>query len=277
MAELEAAQRELSLEGFKMEKQGLSDSIIRLKEQILENNRTIADQEEKINSIPPDYLEQVAAKRKALDEAFEKDKRIKEDELEALKAEVELKKQEADSEIAAIALSLEKARSAQKAIIEENKRREEMAQHRDFYRIQLSDSDKKEIAQLREVEQSLRDPEPLRKVIWSYYYQNAAKDMINRVLGKEPKTGIYKITNIDSGRCYVGQSAEISTRWLSHIKRGLGAEKATKNKLYPEMLKLGPENFTFEIIEECSRADLDAREDYWQEHFGAMEFGYSIK
>jgi hypothetical protein len=29
------------------------------------------------------------------------------------------------------------------------------------------------------------------------------------------------------------------------------------------MAAAGPENFTFEIIEVCDRAALDAREDYW--------------
>jgi len=29
------------------------------------------------------------------------------------------------------------------------------------------------------------------------------------------------------------------------------------------MFELGPENFTFELIEECERTRLDEREDYW--------------
>jgi len=43
------------------------------------------------------------------------------------------------------------------------------------------------------------------------------------------------------------------------------------------MKKFGPENFTFEIIEKCSRDKLNEREDYWQEFYKAKEFGYSIK
>jgi len=43
------------------------------------------------------------------------------------------------------------------------------------------------------------------------------------------------------------------------------------------MFELGPENFTFEVIEECERTRLDEREDYWQDYFKAKEFGYSIK
>jgi hypothetical protein len=43
------------------------------------------------------------------------------------------------------------------------------------------------------------------------------------------------------------------------------------------MLSFGVENFTFEIIEECSRDSLNDREDYWQDYFHAKDFGYSIK
>ena len=77
--------------------------------------------------------------------------------------------------------------------------------------------------------------------------------------------------------CYVGQAANIAERWRQHIKRGIGAEEPTRNKLYPAMLASGVENFTFEIIEECDRELLNSREDYWQEYFKAKEYGYSIK
>lgn len=43
------------------------------------------------------------------------------------------------------------------------------------------------------------------------------------------------------------------------------------------MAEIGVENFSFEIIEECSRDQLNIREDYWQDFFKAKEFGYSIK
>ena len=77
--------------------------------------------------------------------------------------------------------------------------------------------------------------------------------------------------------CYVGQAANLAERWKQHIKRGLGADPITKNKLYPAMKAIGVENFSFEVIEECERSKLDEREDYWQYFFKAKEFGYSIK
>lgn len=170
---------------------------------------------------------------------------------------------------------IKELRAKANAAVEANKRKEEMEQKQMFYRIQLGEEDLKEIKLLREIQ--LRDPEPLNKIIWKYYYEKPTTDMIGRVIGKGTHIGIYKITNILNGKCYIGQSVDISSRFKQHIKRALGAEPITKNKLYPIMNQVGPENFTFEIIEECSKEKLDEREKYWQEYFQANTFGYSIK
>jgi hypothetical protein len=161
--------------------------------------------------------------------------------------------------------------------VEAAKRAEEMRTAADFYRLQLSDIDRQEIDMLRNVAPYLRDKEPLNKVIWKCYYEKPTSDLIGRVVGSGVRTGIYKITNLQNQMCYVGQAANIADRWKQHIKRGVGADAPTRNKLYPAMVALGPENFSFEIIEECDRSLLDEREDYWQDYFKAKEFGYSIK
>ena len=103
------------------------------------------------------------------------------------------------------------------------------------------------------------------------------RNLIGRVMGSGIHCGIYKITNLQNNMCYVGQSTNIAERWKQHIKRGLGADTPTRNKLYPIMQTVGVENFSFEIIEECTKSQLNDREDYWQDFFKAKEFGYSIK
>lgn len=163
------------------------------------------------------------------------------------------------------------------AAVEANKRHLEEKTQQDFYRLQLPTSDINEIKKLREVVPYLRDKEALNKVIYKVYYEKPYTDLIGRVIGNRVKTGIYKLTNIENGMCYVGQAVDIADRWKTHIKRGLGAEPGGRNKLYPIMYEIGPENFTFEVIEECPRDQLNAREDYWQDYFKAKEFGYSIK
>ena len=157
------------------------------------------------------------------------------------------------------------------------KRAEEIKEEANFYKIQLSDLDIEEIQMLRNITPYLRDKEPLNKVIWKTYYEKPTTDLIGRVIGLGVHSGIYKITNLDNNKCYVGQAVNLADRWKQHIKRGLGAETPTKNKLYPAMIASGVENFSFEVIEECPRDKLDDREDYWQEYFKAKEFGYSIK
>lgn len=163
------------------------------------------------------------------------------------------------------------------AAIEALKRAELDRTAKDFYRLQVSDIDIEEIEKIRSIAPYLRDQEPLNKVIWKVYYEKPYTDLVGRVVGNKTKTGIYKITNIENGMCYVGQAIDIAARWKQHIRRGVGAEQPTRNKLYPAMLSIGVENFTFEIIEECPATKLNDREDYWQDFFKAKEFGYSIK
>lgn len=163
------------------------------------------------------------------------------------------------------------------AAVEANKRAEEMRAKQDFYRLQLSAEDIQEIKKLKEVLPSLRQKEPLNKVIYKVYYEKPYTDLVGRVVGAGIHTGIYKITNIANGMCYVGQATDIADRWKQHVRRGVGADAPGRNKLYPAMLSFGVENFTFEIVEECSAIQLNEREQYWQEYFKAKEFGYSIR
>lgn len=165
-------------------------------------------------------------------------------------------------------------RSKLTAAVEDNKR-DNIKDN--YYRINLSKEDLKEIEKLREIIPSFKDPIALRKVIWKVYYENPTTSLIGRVVGKEIVCGIYKITNLCNGMTYVGQSVDIADRWRQHIKRGLGADPPTKNKLYPAMLEDGVENFSFEVIEKCPKESLNEREKFWQDYFHSQDYGYSIR
>jgi group I intron endonuclease len=123
----------------------------------------------------------------------------------------------------------------------------------------------------------LRDKEALNKVLWKIYYEKPYTDLVGRVIGNKTKCGIYKITNLENQMCYIGQSVDLASRWKQHLKRGIGAEIPTKNKLYPAMLATGVENFSFEVIEECPASELNEKEKFWQNHFNAMTYGYSMR
>lgn len=180
-------------------------------------------------------------------------------------------------ELEEVLLKLEEAHAKADAAVKVNKRAEMERQQKDFYRIQLSPEDLEEIKRLREVEQYLRNKEPLNKVIYKCYYEKPLTSMIGRVLGNRKIMGIYKITNLDNGMCYVGQSVDVADRWRQHVKRGVGAEPVTQNKLYPAMKSIGVENFMFELIEECKGNELTPREKYWTDFYQAQTYGYTVK
>ena len=114
----------------------------------------------------------------------------------------------AEAKYQELADNLEKMARQVDAAIEAKKRDEERETQSNFYRVIIPDADLSEIAKLREVEPYLRDKEALNKVIWKVYYEKPTNEMIGRVIGAAEKTGIYKITEIASGKCYVGQAVK---------------------------------------------------------------------
>lgn len=220
------------------------------------------------------YAERISKKYQDLEETYKDEYRI------VLQECAQQFDQSIDERRKTLEELLNKIYEAQKTVnsaIEANKRSIQIQEQEQFYKLNLSTEDLEEIKKLREVIPYLRDATPLNKVIWKCYYEKPYGDLIGRVIGQGRKTGIYKITNLTNGMCYVGQAVDIAERWRQHIKRGIGAEAPTKNKLYPAMEKYGVENFTFEVIEECLPNELNQKEDYWQDYFHAKDFGYSIK
>ena len=69
-------------------------------------------------------------------------------------------------------------KAAVDAAVEVNKRAAAEKDKADFYRIVLSEEDKKEIKELQELLSHFRNPEPLNKVIWKTYYEKPYTDLI---------------------------------------------------------------------------------------------------
>lgn len=77
------------------------------------------------------------------------------------------------------------------------------------------------------------------------------------------KSGIYKITNKNNGRYYIGSSVNINNRWNEH-KRTLKQNKHDNDFLQKSWNKHGEESFLFEIIEYVLDLDkLLEREQYY--------------
>ncbi len=71
----------------------------------------------------------------------------------------------------------------------------------------------------------------------------------------DKKSGyIYKIENKMNGKCYIGQSISPKVRWSRHK---YNCKNNVSTYLYEDMRKDGVENYTFEIIYECDKNDMD--------------------
>lgn len=217
----------------------------------------------------------MAERKEWLDERQEEYLRMQTDFVEQFRAENKKKMDAAQS----LTDTLDQLRSAASAATEVAKRHAEKENFNQFHSLQLGPNALNDIRRLEEIVPTLSTEagEAIAKVIWKVYYEKPYTDLVGRVIGSGRHTGIYRITNSNTQMCYVGQAVDIADRWRQHIKRALGAEPRTQNKLYPAMYQEGLEHFTFEVIEECEANKLNQREDYWQDFYKAKEYGYSIK
>lgn len=145
-----------------------------------------------------------------------------------------------------------------------------------FYCIKISEKQIDDIINLQEWKKELNDPSIVSKIIWSAFVMKPTTDLCNRVLGSGSICGIYKITNKQTGDIYIGQSVNIADRWKQHIKCGLGIDASATNKLYNNMQKYGVWNFTFEILQKCTRDKLNEKERFWIQMYQSNKVGLNV-
>lgn len=82
---------------------------------------------------------------------------------------------------------------------------------------------------------------------------------------------IYKHTNNINGKCYVGQTTykNPNDRWRN------GKGYGTQTKFYNAIKKYGWDNFTHEILCECSEEEADELERYYIALFNCIDHGYN--
>ena len=189
-----------------------------------------------------------------LQQAFVKEKRFYEEDLEVIRQE------------------LEKLRATRAAALEAQLRELEVQDKAAFYTLQLSEADKHDVAYLQSIEYNLREARPLRMLIWSTFYREQLNSLAARV-GAVGACGIYKITHIQSGISYIGQARDIKERWVTHVKCSLGIDTPATSKLYTFTRQEGIDNFTFEVLEKCSQEELNEKEKFYIDLYQTYDFG----
>lgn len=182
-----------------------------------------------------------------------------------------------EMEYADLVLLLTELREKHNAALEVFKKAEEDAAARNFYRIILTDFDKDDIIELKSIEPKIHNREILAKLIWEVYYSKPYTELSKRVIGNEKVCGIYKITNIENNKSYIGKSTDIANRWKEHIKSSLGIGTIAKSNFHKVLRDEGIDAFTWEIIDVCTKDTYTAREHYWIDFFQTQSYGYNEK
>ena len=221
----------------------------------LENKKRIKEQEileseEWLNKALEKHQEEVLNNMEILDSKYKKEKDKIEEDLEQLKA-------------------------TRAAIIQANIKEKEIEENSTFYCLTISEIDKADIKMLENIKPQLNKPRVLSMLIWSTFFQKPMATLCNNIIGTSTVTGIYKITNQVTKECYIGQSVDISKRWKDHAKCGLGIDTPAGNKLYKAMQTYGIWNFSWEVLEQCSKDLLDEKEKYYIDLYDSYNFGYN--
>ena len=180
------------------------------------------------------------------------------------------------AETSEIQRELDKIKATRTAAIEAQIREKKIKEQQSFYCLKISDADIADIQKLENIKKTLNKPRVLSMLIWQTWFQKPLKALSANILGTSTVTGIYKITNIITGECYIGQAADIASRWSEHAKCGLGIDTPAGNKLYKAMQEYGLQSFSWELLEKCDRAELNEKERYYISLYDSVNYGYNI-
>ena len=255
-AELENTVKQLNLDNNKLkyENQQLDDAIHKKRDNLSET----IEQNKQISELAfNDYIDNLDNRYNQVEKEFDY-------KIDSLR-----------EQLSDVTMELDKMKKTRAAAHEALLKEQEVKDNKDNYRLLPSQADLADARRLELVKRELNKPRILSMLVWQTYWQPIAKKQFPLILQDKTKCGIYKITNLITDECYIGQSNDIYRRWSDHCKCGLGIDTPVGNKLYKAIQEYGLENFTFELLVECSQDELNEKEKYFIELYQADTFGYN--
>ena len=255
-AELENTVKQLNLDNNKLkyENQQLDDAIHKKRDNLSET----IEQNKQISELAfNDYIDNLDNRYNQVEKEFDY-------KIDSLR-----------EQLSDVTLELDKMKKTRAAAHEALLKEQEVKDNKDNYRLLPSQADLNDARRLEVVKRELNKPRILSMLIWQTYWQPIAKKQFPQILQDKTKCGIYKITNIITDECYIGQSVDIYKRWNDHCKCGLGIDTPPGNKLYKSIQEYGLENFTFELLTTCNQTELNEKERYFIELYQADTFGFN--
>ena len=277
----------------------------KLQEIIDNQNKTIEENKDKIIQLKEQYQKELNKKTDDLNQYFENQKQLRQADLDLAFEQQEktrqenlnLKVHELNKKVQAelfnkqteVAKEIKYLEQAQRDIVTETQYQQERfealleplkkyemeQQDRLFYTIIVPDEYKEDINFLiTTVSQKVQHPDIINKLVWAEYVRPYIEQTFKRV-GIEDKAGIYKITNIDNGKSYIGKSTNIKKRLTDHFKSSIGIKTIADQAVHHEIWKNGFWNWMIEPVIYCDKEQLNDLEKYYIDFFKTNTFGYN--
>ena len=236
------------------------------------------------------FAAQKETRQKELDEQFEKLQKEYQQQIELKKEQAEKSNEEYINDIRKSTEifkeqneriqqetyeATEFCRNKFEALLEPLKQYEKDKLEKLYYTIQIPEEYRDDINfLLTTVNQKVRHPDVISKLVWTEYVRPYILETFKRV-GIEDKPGIYKITNINTGKPYIGKSTNIKNRLADHFKSAVGIQSIADQAIHHALLDEGLWNWSLEYIIYCDKEKLNELEKYYIDFFKTQEFGYN--
>lgn len=207
----------------------------------------------------------------------EKVKYYTENAVAEMTAILEKEQRERNKVLLEIQQELEKHQAMRAAVNEGIMRERKLQEQSKFYTINLSEQEIADILLIKELAPRFNNRELLNKIIYESYIKRPLQEMTKRVLEGRSPSGIYKITRKSTGEIYIGRATAVDKRWAEHVKMAFSIGSIAHSTLHTLMEKEGVWNFTFELLEEVPKDQLNEREKYYIDFYDSKKYGLNQK
>jgi len=251
---------------------------------ILDNN--IKEKKEQLNDIQNNISKTIDNQKELSQKAFENycevlDNQYKEYEKEYAACKETLENSYSDMQLELmrerdeVQKELDKIKATRAAAIQAQTREKEIEEKLSFYCLNIAETELRDIAVLESIKPKLVNPRILSMLIWQTYWQKPLNRLIADVVGTGVTSGIYKITNVKTKECYIGQAVNISDRFKQHCKAACGIDTPAGNKLYKAMQEYGIQISSWDVLEPVPAIQLNEKEAYYINLYDSKNYGYN--
>jgi hypothetical protein len=166
-----------------------------------------------------------------------------------------------DSEVKSLLMQFEKGYPSFSGFLTLIQKNYDTLEFRRFLESQLRETRAKKAVNLRKQ----YDPEILQKridldEISLRHFNSVDTDALDLIRGK---TGIYLFINKINKKKYIGKAKNLQDRLRDYTNKNSLAKATSSSMFVRALLKFGPDNFSFSIIEHCSAEMLNKREQFY--------------